>query len=89
MVITMNDKEIVNLKELLKTSIVDVVFRKLNGEKRVLKCTLYHSYLPVTDGPIKESKENDTSLAVWDLEANGWRSFRYDSVISYGFKNEE
>ena len=89
MVITMNDKEIVNLKELLKSNIVDVVFRKLNGEKRELKCTLFPSYLPVTDGPIKESKENDTSLAVWDLESNGWRSFRYDSVISYGLKNEE
>ena len=30
----------------------------------------------------KESKINPNTLSVWDIEANGWRSFRWDSIQS-------
>ena len=91
MVIDMNNNEKLNLKELLKSNIVEVVFTKLNGEKRVMKCTLIDSYLPQNDWGSKELSEEhqETALAVWDLEAGGWRSFRYENVISFGLKNEE
>jgi hypothetical protein len=30
-------------------------------------------------------KKSDEALAVWDIEAQGWRSFRWDSVKTVNF----
>ena len=89
MVIDMNEDEKLNLRELLKTNVVEVTFKKLNGDKRVMKCTLIDSYLPPNGSKELHESYKDTALAVWDLEAGGWRSFRYDNIISFGLKNEE
>lgn len=80
----MNNDEKLNLRELLKNNIVEVDFTKLNGEKRIMRCTLLQSYLPQTD-VIKEKSEEfkDSYLSVWDTVSEGWRSFRYESVNSY------
>ena len=90
MVIDMNDNEKLNLKELLKTNVVQVVFTKVNGDKRTMNCTLIDSYLPQNDWGSKELHESqqDTALAVWDLDADGWRSFRYENIISFGLKEK-
>jgi len=84
----MNEKEVLNLKELLKSNVVQVVFTKVNGEKRTMNCTLIESYLPQNDWGSKELHESqrDTALAVWSVDDGGWRSFRYESVLSYGLK---
>jgi hypothetical protein len=78
----MNDIEFETLKNLLKVGTVEVTFTKKNGETRVMNCTLESSYLPEM---VNEStkKSNDEVASVWDLDNNGWRSFRYDSVVSY------
>lgn len=90
MVMIMNEKEKLNMKELLRSNIVEVTFTKVNGEKRVMQCTLIESYLPPPSGETQENTEktSDTSMPVWDIGANGWRSFRYDNVISFGIKGE-
>lgn len=86
--IVISDKEKIdmNLKELLKTNVVEVVFTKVNGDKRVMTCTLQPSFLPEEVETEKTRKQNDDVLSVWDIDANGWRSFRFDSVISYSPK---
>ena len=76
------------LKEILSTTVSTVVFTKVDGTERELKCTLLPEYLPqkpvvegqqlLTEGLPKA--ENPSTLAVWDMENNGWRSFRTDSV---------
>jgi hypothetical protein len=76
------------LKEVLSNSVATVVFTKVDGTERELKCTLLPEYLPqkpvvegqqlLTEGLPKA--ENPSTLAVWDMENNGWRSFRTDSV---------
>lgn len=72
------------LTNLLKVGVLEVTFNKLNGEKRVMNCTLDPSYLPeVITESTSTRKVNDEVIAVWDLDNNGWRSFRYDSVTSY------
>lgn len=86
MVIIMNEDEKLNLKELLKTSVVEVVFTKTNGEKRTMNCTLQSSFLPESVEKEETRKQSDTSLAVWDVDVGGWRSFRFDSLISFGIK---
>ena len=82
----MNDDEKLNLKELLKSNVVEVVFWKANGEKRTMNCTLQSTFLPEEVETEKTRKQNDEVLSVWDTEVNGWRSFRFDSVISYSPK---
>ena len=75
------------LKEIIQNNIVTVVFTKVDGTERSMKCTLLPEYLPQTysNGAqlLQEAEvrqENPNTLSVWDLEANSWRSFRCDSV---------
>jgi hypothetical protein len=70
------------LKETLENGVVTVVFEKVDGTLREMKCTLLTEYLPKTDSPtlLTERKEPDNVLSVWDIENNGWRSFRIDNI---------
>lgn len=83
----MSDVDFDTLKNLLHSNVVEVVFTKVNGEKRVMKCTLQESYLPDQKGDT-ERKKNENVLAVFDIDSNDWRSFRFDSVISYNIGGE-
>ena len=76
------DKFTVWLKGILKVSPVTVTFTKKDGTERVMKCTLEESQLPKVE--LKEDtqprKESTTSMRVFDLEKNEWRSFVIKSV---------
>lgn len=75
------------LKELLKSNVVEVKFTKLDGNIRTMLCTLQETLLPeVTTSGTK--KVNDEVLSVWDIDNSGWRSFRFENVITYGIKND-
>lgn len=83
----MNEDEKTVLSERLKTEVVTVKFKKLSGDERVMKCTLQEGVIPapVKDDAMTQKKVravNPEVCSVWDTEANGWRSFRWDSVIS-------
>lgn len=73
----------------LRYSVLDVTFTKVNGEERKMRCTLVPSLLPEHyRGSLEEQqsekdyhKNNPDVIACWDLQSNGWRSFRIDSVI--------
>ena len=74
------------LLDVLKTNKVKVTFQKTDGSMRKMYCTLnesvIQSYEKKTD---KTRKESLDVLSVWDVEANGWRSFRLDSVKKIQF----
>ena len=75
-----------NLTELitaLKDKQVEVTFKKKNGELRNMLCTLSESIIGQDDQTksIKGKKRNPDVLPVWDVQKNGWRSFRLDSVL--------
>ena len=73
------------IKTKLRSGNCTVVFTKSDGTERKMLCTLQESTIPAAE-PKKTDrikKENDNALAVWDLEANGWRSFRFDSVTQF------
>lgn len=77
-----------DLKNSLLAKVGTVTFTKQNGDERVMRCTLQETVLPKQidlEESIQKKGPTD-SLAVWDLEKNAWRSFRYDSVISVKFK---
>ena len=69
------------LRERLQTGIVRITFDKVNGDRRIMTCTLQEQYLP-PPSPEEKRPEPKNSLAVWDLTANGWRSFRLDKIIA-------
>lgn len=76
----------------LKENVCVVEFEKVNGDKRVMTCTLQESVLPPAkkDDPITQKKVREVNqevVSVWDTNAEGWRSFRVANVLI--FKVEE
>lgn len=81
----LNDRD--HLIGLLKKHTLQVVFTKTNGETREMRCTLRHDLLPeITVDPDAEPKPkravNTSTISVFDLEKEDWRSFRVDSITS-------
>ena len=73
------------LMETLRKEVLEVTFKKLNGDERKMPCTLITSFLPPAkkDDPMTQKKVREVSdkvCAVWAVEAKGFRSFRYDRV---------
>jgi len=75
------------MMEMLQTSQCRVIFTKLNGEERDMVCTLKNDVIPkATKDPITQKKVRDLNeevLAVWDVNKEGWRSFRISNVVSF------
>ena len=47
-----------------------------------MKCTLAEGIIkPHEKKTDREKVPNDNILSVWDIEKDGWRSFRIDSVL--------
>ena len=78
------------LKGMLTVSEGIVTFTKSDGTERVMKCTLVPEQLPKVE--IKEDakprKESTTSMRVFDLEKNEWRSFTIKKVKQVNFTIE-
>jgi hypothetical protein len=75
------------LMETLKSEVAVVTFKKLNGDERVMPCTLKSAFLPPAkkDDAITQKKVREISdkvCAVWAIEAKGFRSFRYDRITN-------
>ena len=66
-----------------------VTFTKINGERRVMRCTLNSAYLPESNKEKGQllTEANPNLMTDWDLDANGWRSFHIDSVQSLTIEN--
>jgi len=80
--------------EKLVDDTVVLLFEKTNGEMREMTCTLSSSIVPPapTDTTTKPRRKNPDVQAVWDTNAQGWRSFRWDKVKTVdgiGFKMEQ
>jgi hypothetical protein len=61
-----------------------VLFKKVDGTERRMRCTLNDQL--IENGTIAEREvkaRNENTIAVWDIENKGWRSFRVDSVIDF------
>jgi|FreactcultureFD7_1027221.scaffolds.fasta_scaffold01388_16 hypothetical protein len=76
------------LRNLLFTQQVTVYFTKKDGTERKMICTLNPDVLPKRE--VNENKKerivSENIVAVYDVEAEGWRSFNIDSVnrVEYG-----
>jgi len=82
-----------DLKNLLEQNVVIVDFTKLNGDKRIMTCTLREDIKPAAtkDDAISQKKVRETSdavVSVWDVNAQGWRSFRYERINAVDIVDE-
>lgn len=83
----MTREEIVNT---LKQGPHTVLFTKLSGEQRTMKCTLHEDLIPDwkdrdTTNALNTKRVRDINPSVvvaYDLEKNDWRSFRVENLIS-------
>jgi len=57
-----------------------VTFTKINGETRVMPCTLKEDLVPKQE-PKGTKKPNEAVVSVWCLDKKEWRSFRVDNVV--------
>ena len=75
------------LKGMLQVSDGVVTFIKSDGTERVMKCTLVPDQLPKVEikEDVKPRKESTTSMRVFDLEKNEWRSFTIKKVKQVNF----
>jgi hypothetical protein len=78
------------LKTLLEEQTVEITFTKKDGTERIMKCTLKDDALPVVQNDFGDEdstvrQKSKDALAVWDIESQGWRSFRWDSIKSVKF----
>jgi hypothetical protein len=69
----------------LRSYVIEVHFDKVNGEARIMRCTLRSDMLPEKylseEAQEKEFHQKNTDvIAAWDVAKGGWRSFRIDSV---------
>ena len=72
------------IKQALDRGLVEVVFIKKDGTERTLVATLREDLIPEDRKP--KGGERVASIEVqpvYDVENDGWRSFRWDSVINY------
>jgi|694.fasta_scaffold24626_6 hypothetical protein len=74
-----------NLIRDLKSNAVRVYFTKVNGDKRELRCSLKPDLLPPQTihehlDEMHNKPENKETVAVWDLDNGGWKSFRIENV---------
>ena len=82
-----------DLKFQLEQNVPVVDFTKLNGDKRVMTCTLREDMKPAATkvDPMSTKKVREISdavVSVWDVNAKGWRSFRYDRINSVDIVEE-
>ena len=74
------------LLEALKNHECTVTFTKVNGETRVMPCTLKADVIPTPPADIASKSvvkrhENQNVVSVWCLDKKEWRSFRVDNVV--------
>ena len=78
-------------KGLLKETTVNVTFFKVNGDKREMRCTLNEDDIPKDKQPKGTGSKSSPkdSIAVFDLDKQEWRSFRYDSIKEFDWEMGE
>lgn len=68
---------------LLSHNVCQVTFTKLNGEIRVMPCTLKEDLLPTrTTASAEAKKQKEDVLSVFCTDKKEWRSFRVDNVTN-------
>lgn len=86
---TTDSKSFDAIVESLRNNILEVTFTKVDGEQRIMPCTLRPEMLPVREqGEAAASSPNRSVIRAFAIDKQAWRSFRVDSVLSIGVLDE-
>ena len=80
------------IRGVLRMHETTITFTKKDGTERKMLCTLLEDKIPSEKAPKGAGKaQSDDAIAVFDLEKQDWRSFRFDSVkgIKFTLGNDE
>lgn len=78
----MNTEAIENLKSQMRTGVVEFSYNKKDGSTRVAKGTLNFDIMGEENQPKNGIDYNsDTTTRYFDINSNGWRSFKNDNFI--------
>jgi len=75
-----------SILSMLRQGEAEVVFTKVDGTERTMRCTLHESHLPERDPEAADKPRRirpEGLIAVWDLEKQDWRSISIPTVISW------
>lgn len=74
------------LKKQLNSQVLVVTFKKANGDVREMECTSNLQLIPPSQWPTGKNELSEEAatktIRVFDVKAQGWRSFVFDRVIS-------
>lgn len=78
----MNINTVNGLYEILRNNVATIKFTKVDGNERVMRCTLKDDLLPEAyRGKGTVLTETQNTLRVFDLDLGQWRSIRSESVL--------
>jgi len=76
-----------DLVQLLKQHILEITFTKVDGELRVMPCTLRDDRLPsrppVVEGQAPRREKPPGTISVFCTDKNEWRSFRFENLKTW------
>ena len=71
----------------LRSTVMKITFTKVNGQERIMRCTLIPTLIEQSGGgeynlaaDKRFHNDNPDIIAVWDMDVKDWRAFRIDSV---------
>lgn len=69
-----------SIRQQLTERIVRLKFQRSDGKVREMLATLNPMFLPPQQPDSHPGPPNEQLQVVWDTEANGWRSFRWERL---------
>ena len=70
-------------ENILRTNYGRFTFQKVDGSIREMNCTLKPDVLPEEYNSAETSNAKPGLLVVWDIDKEGFRSVKYDKVITF------
>ena len=72
------------LRDNLSKCVAKIIFNKTDVTQREMTCTLMEDYIPQKEVSVRHvpRRDNESVLAVWDIDSNDWRSFNLNSIVN-------
>lgn len=72
-----------NMIEKLRESVCTVEFTKVDGDLRIMKCTLQADSIPEDQRPRIGAEYSTEVIRAFDIGKQAWRSFKVDNVVTF------
>lgn len=78
------------IRKLLQQNVLNVDYRKLNGQSRNIRCTLMPAHIDYThEKKTIRGYQSSNNVSVWDLDNNEWRTLIVDHINNFEIEQNE